>query len=123
MALKSCKALCMSKDDRHYLKHIIDECVYLLSISKELSATDFLKDETLKRASARSLEIIGEATKKLPASFREQHNDFPWKKMAGMRDRLIHDYLGVNYELVWNVVTTKIPELHQMVSVLLSQNE
>jgi uncharacterized protein with HEPN domain len=71
----------------------------------------FLSDETLRRASVRSLEVIGEATKKLPAGFRSAHADIEWRPMARMRDRLIHDYIGVDYELVWEVVQVKIPEL------------
>jgi len=60
-----------------------------------LSRDSFLKDETLKRAVVRSLEVIGEATKKIPTDFREQWNSVQWKNMAGMRDRLIHDYPGI----------------------------
>ena len=80
---------------------------------------EFLSDETLKRASTRSLEIIREASKKIPKEFREKHNDIEWKNMAGMRDRLIHDYMGVNYNIVWDVMTSKIPDLHyQMIKIL-----
>lgn len=101
----------MSKDPIEFLKHIADECSYLLSVSKDLSEDDFLDDETLKRAVVRSLEIIGEATKKIPADFKEKRDSIQWKNMAGMRDRLIHDYIGVNYSIVWDVLKNKIPEL------------
>lgn len=84
-----------------------------------MSKDAFLRDETLKRAVVRSLEIIGEATKKIPADFKYKWNSIQWKNMAGMRDRLIHDYMGVNYFIVWDVVKNKIPELHdQIVDVL-----
>ena len=86
----------MSKEPIEFLKHIADECTYLLSISQELTKGDFLDDETLKRAVVRSLEIIGEATKKIPADFKVKWNSIQWKNMAGMRDRLIHDYIGGN---------------------------
>lgn len=67
----------------------------------------------------RSLEIIGEATKKIPADFKLRWNEIMWKNMAGMRDRLIHDYMGVNYSIVWDVAKNKIPELYkQIVRVL-----
>ena len=59
----------------------------------------------------RSLEIIGEAAKKVPEDFRAQHPQVAWRAMAGMRDRLIHDYFGVDYDLVWDVVCTRIPTL------------
>lgn len=75
----------MSKEPFEFLKHIADECSYLLSISIELSKDNFLEDETLKRAVVRSLEIIGEATKKIPADFKVKWRSIQWKNMAGMR--------------------------------------
>ena len=90
----------MFKEPIEYLKHIADECLYLLSVSKDLSKDEFLDNETLKRAVVRSLEIIGEATKKVPADFKFKWNSIQWKNMAGMPDRLMHDYIGVNYAIV-----------------------
>ena len=87
----------MSKDPIEYLRHIYDECSYLISVTNDISKDDFVDDETLKRATVRSLEIIGEATKKIPADFKVKWDSIQWKNMAGMRDRLIHDYIGVNY--------------------------
>ncbi|NLL29318.1 MAG: DUF86 domain-containing protein [Bacteroidales bacterium] len=102
----------MSKEPIEYLKHISDECCYILSvITIDKTKDDFLSDETLKRAVIRSLEIIGEATKKISADFKLKWSTIKWKDMAGMRDRLIHDYMGVNYSIVWDVVKNKIPEL------------
>jgi len=102
----------MSKEPVEYLKHIRDESLYILSItSKGITKEEFLNDETLKRAVVRSLEIIGEASKKIPADFKIKWDKVKWKDMAGMRDRLIHDYMGVNYSIVWYVIKNKIPEL------------
>ena len=75
----------MSKDPLEYLKHIHDECLYILSVS----------NETLKRAIIRSLEIIGEATKNILEEFKIKWDSINWKNMAGMRDRLIHNYMGI----------------------------
>ena len=77
----------MSKEPIEFLKHIADECTYLISVNKNLSKHEFLDDETLKRAVVRSLEIIGEATKKIPADFKVKWGAIQWKNMAGMRDR------------------------------------
>jgi uncharacterized protein with HEPN domain len=85
------------------------------SVSQDLIYEDFLKDETLKRAIVRSLEIIGEATKKIPADVKVKWNTIQWKNMAGMRDRLIHDYMGINYTIVWDVVKNKIPVIHKQI--------
>ena len=65
----------------------------------------------------RSLEIIGEAAKKVPEDFRAQYAGVEWRAMAGMRDRLIHDYFGVDFELVWDVVQRRVPELRVQGSV------
>lgn len=110
----------MSKEPIEFLKHIADECSYLLSVSKNLTKEKFLDDETLKRAVVRSLEIVGEATKKIPADFKVRWNAIQWKNMAGMRDRLIHDYIGVNYSIVWDVLKNKIPELSTQIKQVLS---
>ncbi len=110
----------MSKDPVEYLKHIRDESSYILSvITSDTTKDDFLADETLKRAVIRSLEIIGEAVKKIPADFKVKWGTIKWKNMAGMRDRLIHDYMGVNYLIVWDVVKNKIPELYEQIIELI----
>ncbi len=110
----------MSKDPKEYIKHIYDECYYIISVTENLVFEDFLDDETLKRAVVRSLEIIGEATKKIPTDFKDKWSTIQWKNMAGMRDRLIHDYMGVNYSIVWDVMKNKVPEMHQQISNFLS---
>ncbi len=111
----------MSFEPRDYVRHILTETTYLLRASEGLSAETFLADETLRRAFVRSLEIIGEASKNLPESFRATHPQVEWRSMARMRDRLIHGYFGVDHELVWEVVRTKIPELHQRLQQLLAE--
>lgn len=107
----------MPKEPFEYLRHIRDECSYILSVTgDELTKDEFLQDETLKRAIVRSLEIIGEATKKIPADFKVKWNTIEWRNMAGMRDRLIHDYLGIDYSIVWDVIRNKIPDLYKEVT-------
>jgi len=102
----------MSKDSIAYLQHILSECDFIVSVIKtETNKDDFLRNEMLKRAVVRSLEIIGEATKKIPADEKIKWDGISWKNMAGMRDRLIHDYIGVNYSIVWDVVKNIIPNV------------
>ena len=107
------------KDSTEYLKHIRDECKYLIDISQKIDKESFMDDEDLKRASVRSLEIIGEATKKLPEDFRRKHPEISWKDMAAMRDVLIHDYLGVDYVIVWDVMINHIPPLLEKITRLI----
>lgn len=75
-------------------------------------------DEVLCRASIRILEIIGEATKKLSTEFKSEHSQIEWKKIAGTRDKLIHDYYGIDYDIVWDILTSKIKELNNFLSKL-----
>ena len=82
----------MCKSFVPYLQHILDECIYINSvITNEMNIDLFLADETLKRAVTRSLSIIGEATKKIPADVKYEWRSIEWKQMEGMRDRLVHD--------------------------------
>ncbi len=96
-----------------FCEHILVEADYLLKVASTTSREAFLSDETLKRAFVRSLEIVGEAVKQIPDAIRAKYPQVEWRKMAGTRDKLIHDYLGVDYELVWDIVQNKIPALRQ----------
>jgi uncharacterized protein with HEPN domain len=113
----------MSLSQIEYLKHILDEIEYLLKHSKELSLDEFVKDETLQRAFVRSLEIIGEATKKLSSEVKAKYPYVEWKVIAGTRDKLIHDYFGVDFELVWDIITAKIPILKNQIRDILNREE
>jgi uncharacterized protein with HEPN domain len=113
----------MSKEPIEYLKHIRDESNFIMSvIHKGITKEDFLNDETLKRAIVRSLEIIGEVSKKIPADFKVRWDTIEWRNMAGMRDRLIHDYMGINYSIVWDVIKNKIPELNKQITKVIDRN-
>ena len=86
----------MSFEPREYLRHILVEVEFLQGSCSGLNREDFLGDETLRRAAVRSLEIIGEAARKVSEAFRAEHPAIEWRAMSGMRNRLIHDYFGVD---------------------------
>lgn len=109
----------MSKQPEEYLKHILTEIKYLTAEAQGMTLVDLVKDETKMRAFSRSLEIIGEASKKVSEEFRSKHADVDWKSMAGMRDKLIHDYFGVDYEIVWDVIINELPKLKDQLQKLI----
>ena len=110
----------MSPSAREYLQHILDETTYIINNSVGLDKASFVQDETLKRAYVRSIEVIGEAVKQLPDGLRQKYSAVEWRAMAGMRDRL-HNYFGVDYDIVWDVVSYKIPTLDIEIKQILQQ--
>jgi uncharacterized protein with HEPN domain len=107
-----------------YLQHIYDECLYIRSVvTDDMQIEQFLRDETLKRAVTRSLTIIGEATKKIPADVKYAWRSISWREMAGMRDKLVHDYMGVNYYIVWDVAKNIIPTLTTQINEVISSHQ
>lgn len=99
------------KDDWVYLQHILDEIEYIDEVLESLTYEQFMNDKTLVRAITRSLEIIGEASKNVSDTIKAEYPDVPWKGMAGLRDRIIHGYFDINYDIVWDVIKDKIPKL------------
>lgn len=102
-----------------YLRHIVNEAAYLIDRSKRLHEAEFMENDDLLRAFVRSLEIMGEAAKKVPAEFRKKYGAVDWKGMAGMRDRLIHAYDTVDYEEVWKVVTKEVPTVKRQIEEII----
>ncbi len=103
----------MHRDDREFIYDIIEACKRIERYLKGLRYDAFLKNTEKQDAVIRNLEIIGEAVKGLSDGFKNKHRDIPWKKIAGMRDRLIHFYFGVNLEIVWIVATEEVPALRK----------
>lgn len=101
---------------------MLAEADYLTNSSSGIGLDEFLSDGTPKRAFVRSIEIIGEAAKHVPEEFRDLHPHFERRAMAGMRDRLIHGYFGVDHELIWDVVINSIPQLQTQLGAILTES-
>lgn len=111
------------KKNLPFLKHIRDEINFLLNETKKVNFESFITDELLKRASARSFEIIGEAVKNLSSEFKGRHKDIDWKKIAGMRDKIIHYYFGVDYNILWQTIKDKVPSLKLKIEAIIKKIE
>lgn len=111
----------MSKILVEYLHHIVDEINYLLDITKNIKETDYSRNDTLNRATVRSLEVIGETVKNLPDDYRLLHDEIDWKSWAGLRDKLIHHYFGVDYGMVWDIMKNEMPELKKQIRKLIKE--
>ena len=85
------------------------------------SFEDFKKDDKSSSAVIRKFEIIGEAAKQIPENVKQECPSVPWKEMAGMRDKLIHFYFGVNYDLLWQTIKNRIPEIKPVIRQLLQE--
>ena len=104
-----------------YLEDILQECNYLLKRSANFTYEEFIENEDLKRAFIRSLEVIGEAAKKIPQEIRDKYPDIPWREIAGMRDKLVHEYFGISYEIVWKTIKEDIPFLERKIEEVLRE--
>jgi uncharacterized protein with HEPN domain len=88
-----------------------------------LSYEEFIENEELKRSFVRILEIIGEAAKYISIEFRNRYPKIKWKSIVGMRNKLIHEYFGIDYRVVWKTVKEKIPELYKVIEDLIRDLE
>lgn len=107
------------KNNKVYLEHIIDAINNIEKFIGNMDKGKFIHNTLVNSAVMRQLEIIGEAVKHLPAEFRKKHKDILWKDIAGLRDKLIHDYFGVDVELVWTICKKEIPDFKEKIIKIL----
>ncbi|MDH7606652.1 MAG: DUF86 domain-containing protein [Candidatus Bathyarchaeota archaeon] len=103
------------RDYRNYLQDIIESINDIEDFTKNMSFEDFARDKKTINAVIRSLEVIGEAAKSVPKSFRDKYPSIPWRKMAGMRDKMIHEYFGVDVRILWETIKRDIPPLKPLI--------
>lgn len=113
----------MIKDSLIFITHILDSIYAIETFSKGMSEEKLKKDRLKQSAIIREIEIIGEAAKNLPDSFKEKYPETEWKKIAGMRDKLIHHYFGVDIKIIWEVVKFDLPILKEQIKTMLSKEK
>ena len=113
----------MKRDYTLFIKDIISAIKSIEEFVEGLSLDEVREDDKTSSAVIRKFEIIGEATRHVPDNLKERYPDIPWKRMAGMRDRLIHAYFGVDYRLVWEAIKMDIPEIKPRLQEILAELE
>lgn len=103
------------RDYADYLQDIIESINEIGVFIKNMTSEEFARDKKTVNAVIRSIEVIGEATKKLPGSITEKYPSIPWKKMAGMRNKMIHEYFGIDMDILWKVASGDIPSLKNLI--------
>jgi uncharacterized protein with HEPN domain len=111
------------KDSRVYVIHILDEITLIRSVCRTLTFEEFRDDKAKEHTITRAQEIIGEAAKNVPERVKKEHPEIPRKFMAGLRDKIIHGYFAINYDIVWDVITCKIPELEPKIRAICDEME
>jgi uncharacterized protein with HEPN domain len=111
----------MLRDYKVYLEDILEASRKIRDYSSGLTFADFAKDPKTLDAVVRNLEVIGEATKKIPESIRTRHTAIDWKKIAGLRDILIHEYFGVDVEVIWDILQNKLPVVEKQIQDILHE--
>ncbi len=111
----------MPRECKAYLKDILEAISKIENYTKNISFNDFVRDELIKDAVVRNLEIIGEAVKNIPDDVKNKRPEVEWKKIAGLRDILIHAYFGIDDEIVWDVVKSRLLELKEKIAEIRSE--
>jgi len=105
-----------------YLRDILEAAEAMDEFVSSVDSVETLRtDRKTIYAVIRAFEVMGEATKRVPQSFRRQHADLPWREMAGMRDKVIHDYFGVDLDVIWKTATEDVPEVRKGLAALLAE--
>ncbi len=113
----------MKKNDLIFIEHILESINKIEKYVHGLAVDEFVENDLIQDGVIRNFEIIGEATKHLSSDFREKYAEVPWKKISGMRDILIHDYLGIDIYSVWDTIEKDISELKRQLNDIIRKSK
>ena len=110
----------MSRDYQLYLEDMLESCQRILRYTNRFTVEQFIQNDLVYDAVLRNIEIIGEAAKHIPDDIQQEHAEIDWRRIAGMRDIVAHHYFSIHNEIVWDVVTNKIPILLEQIRSILN---
>jgi len=113
----------MKRDYRLYLDDILEAINKIERYTEGLNLEQFMKDDKTIDAVIRNFMIIGEAAKRIPSNIRKKYQNIPWKEMAGMRDKLAHEYFGIKFDIVWETIRKRLPQVQPLIEEVLRQME
>ena len=108
------------KDDIEYIKHIINAIQLIKQYTKDLQKDEFIKNNEKQDAVIRELAVIGEASKNISDSFKVKNNFIEWKKLAGVRDIVVHQYFNIDLDIIWDIIQYDLPELEKRLATLIN---
>ncbi|MBI2252789.1 MAG: DUF86 domain-containing protein [Armatimonadetes bacterium] len=112
-----------NKDYLDYIQDILDSILEISEFIHDMKYKEFLKDKKTINAVVRSIEVIGEAVKNLSQTIKDKYQNVPWKKMSGMRDKLIHEYFGIDLEIIWKTVKEELPLIKPLILEIFKELE
>lgn len=111
----------MKREDKLFIKDMLDSIIHIEKFTVNMNFEQFAKDDKTNSAVIRKLEIIGEAAKNISKEIKQQYKDLPWSDIVKMRDKIIHSYFGVDYEIVWKTVKERLPEIKPKIGNILRE--
>jgi|SRR3989344_4117058 len=111
----------MNKDPKILLRHILESIDILQAYLADVDEDEFLRNTEKQDSAERRLQIIGETIVQLPGEFKNQHSDIEWAKVAGLRNRLVHEYFDIDHGLIWNILARSLPEFKKQIEQLIQK--
>lgn len=113
----------MKRTNRHYFRDILEYAKFAIAFSENITYEGFVNDAKTAFAIVRALEVIGEASNRIPDELKEKYSYLPWHKMRGLRNKIVHNYDDIDYIIVWNIIHNEIPKLIQQVESIIDEIE